>query len=99
LTATRDQLWWDELVERHSQRVWSRARGSGLNPLEAAEVCQLVWLVLADHLADIPTDDRIEPWLDAGADRAALVVLAGRTQRPAIPAEARLDLALRVAGD
>jgi hypothetical protein len=67
MVATCDQRAWNALVECYSQQVWSLTRDRGLNPIEAAELSQLVWLSLGDHLADIPGEDQIGPWLCAAA--------------------------------
>ena len=80
-TTARDQQWWDSLVECNSQRVWEVARGRGLDASEAAELFQLVWLRLADHLEDVATDDQISDWVYAVADREAR--LAAARQRAA----------------
>ena len=75
-TAARDQQWWDSLVECNSQQVWNIARGRGLDANEAAEVLQLAWLRLADHLGDVDTDDQIRGWVCAVADREARLAVA-----------------------
>jgi hypothetical protein len=75
-TAARDQQWWDSLVESNSQRVWDIARGRGLDPSEAAELFQLVWLRLADHLGDVATDEQISEWVCAVADHEARLAAA-----------------------
>ena len=81
-TAARDQQWWDSLVECNSQRVWEVARGRGLDASEAAQLFQLVWLRLADHLGDVATDDQISDWVYTVADREARLAVA-RQRAPA----------------
>jgi DNA-directed RNA polymerase specialized sigma24 family protein len=52
---------WSHLVDSHLSAVWATARAFGL-PDEAAEnVCELVWLRLAQRLGDAPTP--LRPWL------------------------------------
>ncbi|HLX86942.1 MAG TPA: hypothetical protein VKR22_00570 [Acidimicrobiales bacterium] len=63
--TVRDQAAWDALVERLSGPLWATARGHGLDPGEAAEVCQLAWMRLTDHLSDFASDAEIAVWLCA----------------------------------
>ena len=79
--ATCDQQTWNALVECYSQQVWSRARARGLNPVEAAQLSQLVWLRLADHLAEVAAEGRIESWLCGIVDLEARVALNRRGWR------------------
>jgi DNA-directed RNA polymerase specialized sigma24 family protein len=81
-TGARDQQWWDGLVECHSQQLWRIARGSGLDASEAADVLRLVWLRLADHVTELPTDNQIREWVCAVADREARLAVA-RQRAPA----------------
>jgi DNA-directed RNA polymerase specialized sigma24 family protein len=74
-----DQRGWDALVERYSQQVWDAARRHGLGAAEAAEVCQVAWLRLADHLTAVAPRD-VGAWLCAVADAEARRV-AGAGQR------------------
>jgi DNA-directed RNA polymerase specialized sigma24 family protein len=79
--VTHNQQWWDSLVECTSQQVWEIARCRGLNAIEAAEVCQLVWLRLADHLGDLASDGQIGAWVCAVAEREARIAMARRAHR------------------
>ena len=63
--AVAGQQEWDALVERHVQSVWDAARGFGLDAGQAAEVCQVAWLRLADHLDALPADADVARWLCA----------------------------------
>jgi hypothetical protein len=77
-STERDQQWWDSLVEANSQQVWNIARGRGLDPNEAAQVFELVWLRLADHLGEADTDDQIRERVCTVADREARLAAARR---------------------
>jgi DNA-directed RNA polymerase specialized sigma24 family protein len=98
-TSVPDQQAWDALVESYSQEVWEVARDRGLDPVEASEVYQLVWLRTADHLAELATD-RIATWLREAADREARAAVARRDfHRMVAPADtpSREDRGLRPA--
>jgi DNA-directed RNA polymerase specialized sigma24 family protein len=71
------QLAWDALVERHGQQVWDAARRHGLEVAEAAEVCQLAWLRLADNHHEVAEGD-VGEWLCAVAHSEALRVAWAR---------------------
>jgi DNA-directed RNA polymerase specialized sigma24 family protein len=67
--AAGSQRAWDRLVDRHAQRVWSTARGSGLDAVAAAGVCQVTWARLVDHLDELSTDEQLREWLYAAAEQ------------------------------
>lgn len=58
-----DAAAWDRLVDRHAGAVWQRAVDAGLPPGVAAEVCELVWLRLAQSLPEL-LELPLEPWFD-----------------------------------
>jgi DNA-directed RNA polymerase specialized sigma24 family protein len=78
--AAGDQGGWDELVGEFAPAVWSIPRGYGLSTAEAADVSQVTWLRLVDHLDRIEQPDRVGAWLALTARRESLRVLrlAGR---------------------
>ena len=63
---------WRELVDRLSGLVWSVARAFRLSADDAADVCQTVWLQLAQHLDEIHEPDRVGLWLMTTARRECL---------------------------
>jgi DNA-directed RNA polymerase specialized sigma24 family protein len=76
--AAGSQSAWDRLVDRHAQRVWSTARGSGLDATVAADVCQLMWTRLVNHLDELSTDEQVREWLCAATeDEVCRVLRAG----------------------
>jgi DNA-directed RNA polymerase specialized sigma24 family protein len=76
--AAGSQSAWDRLVERHAQRVWSTARGSGLDAALAADVCQLMWTRLVNHLDELSTNEQVREWLCAATeDEVCRVLRAG----------------------
>jgi RNA polymerase sigma factor (sigma-70 family) len=78
LAEQRDQAAWAELVRRFAALVWSVAREHGLAPADAADVCQAVWLTLAQNLNRLREPDRLAAWLATTARRESARVLACR---------------------
>ncbi len=58
-----DQLAWSTLVRRLTPRLLAVARGFGLGPSDAADVSQLAWLRLLDHVDDLRDPERVGAWL------------------------------------
>jgi DNA-directed RNA polymerase specialized sigma24 family protein len=73
--AAGDQHAWERLVDRHAQRVWSTARGFGLDVPAATLVCQLSWSRLADHLDGLRTEEQLRDWVCTAAEHEARAML------------------------
>jgi DNA-directed RNA polymerase specialized sigma24 family protein len=72
--ASGDAAAWDRIVDDHVEAVWGTARASGLEVTDAAEVCQLVWLRLAQTLATLGETPDVGAWLyDATVTEATRV--------------------------
>ena len=69
--AGGDRQAWERLVDRYAQRVWSTARGFGLDADAATLVCQLSWTRLADHLDELQTDEQLCDWVCTAAEHEA----------------------------
>ena len=54
---------WDELVARHSSRLWAIARANGLDPASAADVVQTGWLNLIESVDRIRNPEAVGGWL------------------------------------
>lgn len=67
--AAGESAAWDDLINRFSGMVLSVARGHGLNPTDAADVSQTVWLRLLEHLTRIEDPDRVAGWLATTTQR------------------------------
>ena len=52
--------------------VWAVARGHGLGLDDAADVSQVTWLLLTQHLGSLSQPDRLGVWLFTTASREAL---------------------------
>lgn len=61
--ANGERAAWDELVERYAALVWSVARSFRFDDATTADVCQTVWLRLAEHCGRIREPDRLASWL------------------------------------
>ena len=66
-----DQVAWDQLVDRYGGMVWVVARAHGLGPHDAADVSQVTWLLLVQHLASMQEPERLGVWLLRIASREA----------------------------
>jgi RNA polymerase sigma factor (sigma-70 family) len=73
-----DQSAWDELVRRFSGRLWSVCRSYGLGQADAADVFQLTWLRLLEHLDSIRDPERLAGWLGTTCRNEALACLRRR---------------------
>jgi RNA polymerase sigma factor (sigma-70 family) len=75
-----DRLAWDAIVERYAGLVMAVARAHGLDTHAAADVSQVTWLRLVEHLDELRQPDRLGPWLATTARRESIrtLRLAGR---------------------
>jgi DNA-directed RNA polymerase specialized sigma24 family protein len=62
-----DRAAWRALVDQHLGLVHAICRGHGLRPEAAAEVNQVVWLQLVEHLSRIRAPEAIGGWIAATA--------------------------------
>jgi RNA polymerase sigma factor (sigma-70 family) len=79
--ASGDQAAWDALVERYTRLLWSVARGYRLDRADAADVVQLAWLRLVEHLTTLRDPERVGAWLATTVRRECLQLLAARKRR------------------
>ena len=70
--ASGDQRAWDGLVERYHRLVWAVVRTYRLSPADAADVTQITWLKLVEHLGTLRDPARVGAWLATTARREAL---------------------------
>ena len=89
-----DQVAWDALVERYTSLLWSVARAHRLSATDAADVVQMTWLLLVEHLGDIRDPERLPGWLATTARRECLRSLRlSNRERPAEPDDNYWDVA------
>ncbi len=70
--AAGDQVAWDGVVERYHRLVWAVVRSYRLSSSDAADVTQITWLRLVEHLGSIRDPARVGAWLATTARREAL---------------------------
>jgi RNA polymerase sigma factor (sigma-70 family) len=75
LATAGDHSAWNALVERFGGLLWSISRSYGLSPADAADVFQLTWLRLLEHLDAIEEPDRLAGWLATTCRRECLALL------------------------
>ena len=73
------------MVDRFAALVWAVTRSFSLGSSDAADVSQVTWLRLVEHLDGINDPDRVGAWLATTAKRECLAVLR-RRGRSAVPA-------------
>ena len=69
---------WSALVDRFAPLVWSIARGYRLRDQDAADVSQITWLRLAEHIDRLREPERVGAWLATTAGRESLAVIRRR---------------------
>jgi RNA polymerase sigma factor (sigma-70 family) len=89
--AAGDQLAWESIVSAYSGLVWSVARAYRLSAADAADVFQVTWLRLVEHLGDIRDASRLGGWLATTARHEALDLLRGAKRKPAMDNADLLD--------
>lgn len=90
--AAGDQQAWNALVQRYARLVWSVARAQRLTPSEAADVSQIVWLMLLENIQHLHEPARLPGWLATTARREALQAVRQRALTDDLgTAEKRVD--------
>lgn len=73
-----EMLAWSRLVRRFGGLVQGVARSYGLNDADVADVSQVVWLRLVDHLERLRDANRVAGWLATTARNESLRTLRQR---------------------
>ena len=88
-----EQAAWDALVERYTRLLWSVARAHRLSANDAADVVQMTWLLLVEHLDQIRDPERLPGWLATTARRECLRTLRlSNRERPSAPDDTDWDI-------
>src|SRR5205807_9136953 len=66
---------WMALVDNFADPVWSVIHGYRLDPADAADVSQITWLRLAEHISSLRQPERVGAWLVTTAGRECLALL------------------------
>ena len=90
--AAGDQVAWDGIVERYHRLVWAVVRSYRLSATDAADVTQITWLRLVEHLGSIRDPARVGAWLATTARREALRL--SRQRRADLDRTSEVDLVL-----
>jgi RNA polymerase sigma factor (sigma-70 family) len=88
---------WEALVERYSGLVWSIARAHRLSAADAADVSQVVWLRLVEHLDRIYRPGSVGTWLASVTRNECLRVI--RRSGREVPTETNVDFEWHSTGD
>ena len=75
--ASGDQGAWSRLVDHYARLVWAVTRSFRLSDSDAADVSQMVWLRLLEHIHRVDPE-RVGAWLVVTTRRECLRVLAFR---------------------
>ncbi len=78
---------WDDLVDFFGGLIWSVARSHGLNPSDAADVAQVTWLRLVEHLDGVKEPERLAAWLATTTRRECLRVLRSASRSVPLPSD------------
>ena len=82
-----DQTAWGTLVDRYAGMVWAIARRHSLDPQDAADVSQVVWLRLVQHLGTLRQPERVGAWLATTTKRESLRVSKARGREVPVAGE------------
>jgi RNA polymerase sigma factor (sigma-70 family) len=84
--AAGDERAWRALVDRFAALVWAITRSFGLSQAEAADVSQVTWLRLVEHVDRLTDPSRVGAWLGTTAKRECLGLIR-RRNRAAVPTD------------
>jgi RNA polymerase sigma factor (sigma-70 family) len=89
--AGGDRWAWERLVEKYAQLIWAMTRDFRLVESDAADVVQITWLRLLEHIDRLEQPARVGSWLAATARRECLRSLAARKRMVPVSDDATLD--------
>ncbi len=82
---------WESLVDRFAALVWSICMRYKLSPHDASDVCQNVWLRLAERLDTIRQPAALAGWLATTTRRECLATF--RSHRSEVPNAMEIEIA------
>lgn len=77
-----DEDAWNTIIDRFSALVWRVARSFRLNAADAADVSQITWLKVVEHLDALREPDALGAWIAVTARREALQLMRRRREIP-----------------
>ena len=78
--AAGDKSAWERLVDRYGRLIWAMTRDFKLPETDAADVFQVTWLRLLEHIDRIEHPDRLASWLATTARHECLRHIAARNR-------------------
>jgi RNA polymerase sigma factor (sigma-70 family) len=77
--AAHGERWaWERLVDQYARLIWATTRDFKLTESDAADVAQITWLRLLEHIDRLEYPARVGSWLAATARHECLRSLAAR---------------------
>lgn len=70
-----DATSWNRLVDQHTALLWAVTRAYRLTRSDAADIVQVAWLRLVEHLDELKEPERLGSWLRTTVRRECLRVL------------------------
>jgi RNA polymerase sigma factor (sigma-70 family) len=80
--AAGDQDAWNGIVDRYAGMVWRIVRGFRLSAADAADVSQVTWLRVVEHLESLREPEALGAWIAVTARREALQLLRRQREIP-----------------
>jgi RNA polymerase sigma factor (sigma-70 family) len=80
--AAGDQDAWNGIVDRYAGMVWRIVRGFRLSAADAADVSQVTWLRVVEHLDSLREPEALGAWIAVTARREALQLLRRQREIP-----------------
>lgn len=77
-----DQDAWNRIVDRFAGLVWTIARSFRLSAADAADVSQVTWLRVVEHLHALREPQALAAWIGTTARREALQLLRRQREIP-----------------
>jgi RNA polymerase sigma factor (sigma-70 family) len=88
--AAGDRRAWERLIDQYSRLIWSVTGEFRLGESDAADVSQITWMRLLEHIDRIEYPDRVGSWLAATARNECLRSLAAHKKVVLSPDDAQL---------
>jgi RNA polymerase sigma factor (sigma-70 family) len=89
--AAGDRRAWERLVDQYARLIWAMTRDFQLAESDAADVAQVTWLRLLQHIDRLEHPARVGSWLAATARNECLRSLAARKRVVPVPDDAGLN--------
>lgn len=89
--AEGDRWAWERLVDQYARLIWAMTRDFKLVESDAADVFQVTWLRLLEHIDRLEHPARVGSWLAATARHECLRSVAARKKVVLVHDDATLD--------